>query len=220
MDYITYRTEHYIFHYRPDSPAERDIKLIADCQEECFKRITDTLKIYPSFLFHYWLCDSPEEVGRIYGDNDPCNGFAAEPDRVYAVYNDEIQCIGAHEDAHLVSYLINIPSSCFLREGLAMYFDGSWWGRDNRDWARELYLDKKASSVSAYMQDDFFYSVDCSISYPIAGAFTAYLLETYGLKRYLTFYSYQDDDWEVHYRDIFGLSLAEIEEAFLQSLMA
>ncbi len=101
-----------------------------------------------------------------------------------------------------------------------MYFDGHWWGRDNRDWAREFYQDGKASSVSAYMEDDFFYSIDCSISYPIAGAFTAYLLATYGLKQYLAFYSYQGDDWEAYFRDSFGVTLSEIEEAFLQSLIA
>ena len=38
------KTEHYIFHYKVDSLAERELEEIISLQESCFKEITDTLK--------------------------------------------------------------------------------------------------------------------------------------------------------------------------------
>ena len=126
-----FESDHYIFHYGEETKAERDIQSIADCQENCFRFICDVLGITPEFRIEYYLCDSAEEVGR----NDPCNAFASPPDTVYAVYNEHIQCIGFHEDSHLISYIINRPDCPAVREGLAMYFDRKWWGIQNMDWA-------------------------------------------------------------------------------------
>ena len=104
-----YESEHYIFNYGEDTKAERDIAEIAAYQEACFHYICSFLGVKPDFKIEYFLCDSPEEVGRIYGDNDPCNGFAAPPDKIYAVYNEQVQCIGFHEDAHIISFLVKRP---------------------------------------------------------------------------------------------------------------
>jgi len=40
----TYISEHYIFHFRPDSLAEKDIFLIAKIQEQSFQKICRTLR--------------------------------------------------------------------------------------------------------------------------------------------------------------------------------
>ena len=129
-----YETRHYIFNYNKNSKAGKDVIAIAKYQESCLKYICSVLRIYPDFKIEYYLCDTPEEVGHIYGDDEPCNGFTDLPNKIYAVYNDEVQCIGFHEDAHVISYLINRPNSCAIREGLAMYFDRKWWGIQNLDW--------------------------------------------------------------------------------------
>ena len=110
-----FETEHYIFNYGENSCAEKDIEKIADMQEKCLECICNTLKTTPSFKIRYYLCDSPEEVGRAYGDNETCNGFADIPDKIYAVYNENVKCIGFHEDAHVVSYTINRPNSPAIR---------------------------------------------------------------------------------------------------------
>ena len=81
-----FETEHYIFHYGAGTAAERDIEKIAALQEGCFSHICAVLGLTPDFRIEYFLCDSPEEVGRICGDDEPCNGFADLPNRIYAVY--------------------------------------------------------------------------------------------------------------------------------------
>lgn len=211
-----FESEHYIFSYNHDSKAEDDIKEIAACQEACFQYICSVLKVKPEFKIEYILCDTPEEVGRIYGDDEPCNGFAAPPNTVYAVYNSGIQCIGFHEDAHLISYTVNRPDCPAIREGLAMYFDRKWLGIQNMDWVsyfikKDLYL-----PVDALLDKATFFDADCSITYPIMGAFTDYLISTYGIETYMAFYSRQN--MALAMEEVFHKTPAEINRDFVAYL--
>ena len=183
-----YESEHYIFHFNEHSPAERDLLRIVQEQETCFEYICHVLRVKPDFKLHYYLCNTPEEVGHIYGDDDPCNGFAAPPDKIYAVYNDEIKCIGFHEDAHLISYIINRPDSPAIREGLAMYFDRKWWGIHNQEWTAFFLKTDRFQPVHKLLDREYFFSFDCSTTYPIMGAFTEWLISTFGIEKYLAFY--------------------------------
>ena len=187
-----FESEHYIFNYSAGSKADREIKEIAAYQEHCFQYICSVLGITPEFKIEYYLCDTPEEVGRVYGDDDPCNGFAALPDRIYAVYNDQVQCIGFHEDAHIISYILNRPDPPAIREGLAMYFDRKWWGIQNLDWTGHYLKTGRYVPVDKMLDREFFFEYDCTITYPIMGAFTDWLIFTFGLDRYLKMYKQQD----------------------------
>lgn len=182
---IQFESEHYIFHYGANTKAARDIVKIAACQESCFQYICSVLDVTPAFKIEYYLCDSPEEVGRIYGDNDPCNGFAAPPNKIYAVYNEQVQCIGFHEDAHVISYLINRPDCPAIREGLTMYFDRKWWGIHNMDWTGYYLRSGKYLPVDKLLDKECFFGYDCAVTYPIVGAFTDWLISRWGMERYL-----------------------------------
>lgn len=187
-----YETRHYIFNYNKNSKAGKDVIAIAKYQESCLKYICSVLRIYPDFKIEYYLCNTPEEVGHVYGDDEPCNGFTDLPNKIYAVYNDEVQCIGFHEDAHVISYLINRPNSCAIREGLAMYFDRKWWGIQNLDWTGYFIKTNRFIQINQLLNDDIFFNHDCSITYPIMGAFTDWLISTYGIEKYLEFYKQED----------------------------
>lgn len=187
-----FESEHYIFHYSADTRAEQDIVKIASYQESCFQYICSVLGVIPAFKIEYYLCDSPEEVGRIYGDNDPCNGFAAPPNKIYAVYNEQVKCVGFHEDAHIISFTINRPACPAITEGLAMYFDRKWWGIQNLDWTGHYLKTDRYISVEKMLNREGFFSEDCSITYPIMGAFTDWLIATYGIERYMQMYKQQN----------------------------
>lgn len=207
-----FESEHYLFCYDADSPAERDIAAIAAYQESCFRHICSVLKVEPDFKLRYVLCRTPEQVGHIYGDDDPCNGFAAPPDTVYAVYNDTVQCIGFHEDAHLLSYLINRPGCPVIREGLAMYFDRKWWGISNWDWTGYYLKTGRYLPVDRMLEREVFCSEDCSVTYPIVGAFTEYLISSYGMERYLQFY--KQADTAAAMAEVFGKTPGELNREF------
>lgn len=206
-------TAHYIFHYNENSKAEHEIKEIAACQEACYEHICDVLKVVPPFKLEYYLCDSAEEVGRfcgeLCGDYEPCNGFADAPNKIYAVYNEEVQCVGYHEDAHLISYVLNRPESVAIREGLAMYFDQTWWGIENSKWVNDFLKTGQYISVVSLLDDEIFYSKDCAITYPIMGAFTEWFIENYGIEKYLQFYKCDEVKYEM---------IEELEKTFINDI--
>lgn len=207
-----YETEHYRFHYGGGTKAEEDIRSIAAGQEECFRYVCKVLKTVPAFKIQYYLCDSAAEVGRIYGDNEPCNGFAVMPDTIYAVYNEQVQCIGFHEDAHLISYTLNWPDCPAVKEGLAMYFDRKWWGISNLEWAG-YYLKKNGTlPVAAWLNKAVFFEEDCSLTYPVMGAFTEYLVTTYGLDAYLRLY--RQKNMGSGMKTVYGKTPEQLQEEF------
>ena len=146
-------TEHYVFHFRSGSCAAREIEQIAAEQERCFRTIEETLRIPFTHQIQYFFADSPEENGRILEElfcmYAPGNGFAVGPNNVFAVCNDQIKCIGAHEDTHLISYAFCDPACEFLSEGLAMLMDGQWWGEPNAEWVKRFLQDGRYCSVLA-----------------------------------------------------------------------
>lgn len=181
---------HYRFHFRPGSAAARDIGQIIATQEECFTRITAELQVAPDFPLHYILLDSADEVGALYEQATgtsigPLNGCAHLPDTVTAVYNDDVQCIGMHEDTHLISRLVGDPWQGFVIEGLAMYMDETWWGEPNEKWVQQYLAQGSYVPLARLMPNSSFYDVPCEISYPIAGAFTRYLADTLTMPVYL-----------------------------------
>jgi hypothetical protein len=188
----SYKTEHYIFHYSADTKAEQDIEKISAHQETCFRYICSILGVTPSFKIEYYLCNSPEELGHLCGFNDSCNAFAAPPNKIYAVYNEQMECVGFHEDTHIISLVINYPSCIAIAEGLAVYFDRKWWGIQNMDWTGYYLKTDRYIDIDKMLNQERFYSEDCRITYPIMGAFTDWLISTYGIERYTQVYKQQN----------------------------
>ncbi len=211
-------SEHYVFNYESDSKAEQDISQIINCQEACFAHICHVLGVSLPFKIQYFLCNTREEVGRFY-DGEPCNGLAVLPDKVYAVYNDEIQCIGFHEDAHIISETL-IDDACdtsycpAIHEGLAMCFDRKWWSIHNSDWAGYFIRTGQYIPISKLLDPDYFFEVDCAVSYPIMGAFTEWLMARDGAERYISYFTKGGS--RAAMEEVYGKTPDEMDEAFQQ----
>lgn len=215
----TYHSKHYIFNYKTGSLAEKDIQKISAEQEKCFTKICDALNVNYEDIITYYLLDSPIEVGILYGGSEPINGFAVwGENKIYAVYNDEIKCIGCHEDAHLISFLINNPTSEFVVEGLAMYFDESWWGISNDVWASYYKEKETIPSIKDMLDNNIFAKLDCAITYPLAGAFTKYLITTYGMDKYIAFYKTNSDMYQDACIKIYNCQFEDLEHNFWQKI--
>ena len=156
-------------------------------------------------------------VGQAYGDNEPCNGFAALPDRIYAVYNEGVQCVGMHEDAHVVSYRINRPNSAAIREGLAMFFDRMWWGISNMEWAAMYLKNGRIPPLRVLLDDECFFDMSDTLTYPIMGAFTEYLILTYGIDQYLALYACKGGI-TLAFAEKYGCSVEKLDEDFRKYL--
>lgn len=211
----TYITKHYIFNYEVSSLAEKDIERIAKEQERCFEKICETLKVNYQDKIQYYFLATPEEVGKLYGIDEPINGFAAcGENKIYAVYNENIKCIGPHEDTHIISFIINMPKSSFIVEGLAMYFDEKWWGIDNEIWSAYYKEENTELSIEKLFDNDHFESLNCEITYPLAGAFTKYLIDKFGITKYIDLYKVKDDIKNNDFKRIFNYEIYELETMF------
>ncbi len=214
-----FKTEHYIFFFNEGSLAEKDIIQIAEVQEKAYDQITKTLNVQFPMKINYYLCQSPEEVGKIYGDNEPCNGFASYPDKVFAVYNEEIKCIGPHEDMHLISNQINRPKCAFLREGLAMQADGVWWGISNMLWCKYFIENHQYLSVAKLFEDDCFYAHGDEITYPIAGAFVEWFIQTFSQEAFVQLYK-EKKDYVSCLEAFIGESMDMVEKRFVRYIQS
>lgn len=216
----TYVTEHYVFHYQAGTLAEKEIKTIAKHQEQAFLKICSGLEIQFPALIHYYFSESPSEIGSIFwGEGASCNGCAiCEDNKIYAVYSEDIKCIGEHEDTHLISYFVGEPESYFLSEGLAMHFHGHWWGEPNEKWAAYFKATNPQISVEDMLDNAYFSEYGEEITYPLAGAFTKFLIETYGLNRYKELYRYDGVEYGERIKAIYHASLPDIEQSFWASM--
>ena len=209
-------TEHYIFHYHKNSFAEKNIDEIVSFQERCYSYICKVLKVKMDRKIQYFLCESPEEVGKMYGDNEPANGATKMPDKIYAVYNEKLKIVGTHEDAHIISYnTLGNPKQALLREGLAMFFDKLWWGIPNEAWVQVFINNGLYVNLSRLADNNEFYRYSDIITYPIAGSFVNYLVSIFDIERFKDFYKTVKDDFDKCFLESFGVSLGHIEKEFL-----
>ena len=219
-----YISEHYIFHFQSGSLAEKEIKTISQEQELCFAKICTVLQTEYSEKIHYYFTSSPLEIGRVFWDEGtPCNGVALcgrEQAKIYAVYNESVKCVGSHEDTHLISFQINYPESDFIVEGLAMFMDGLWWGVPNEVWSSYYKYKYPELAIIDLFENNAFAERGCEVTYPVAGAFTKYLIDTFGKEKYFELYRYTDDNYEEIFASIFKRSIEETEEAFWRKMCA
>lgn len=216
-------TEHYVFHYKAGSLAEKEIQEVIDLQESCFKEITQRLDFMPERKIVYWLCDTRKELMQMSGYEYETNGVTYEEwdnPTIYAVYNEDVRNVGFHEDVHAIIYEYACPNSIAIVEGLAMYFDEEWWGIPNELCTR-VYLEDKLYQRLRYMirDDGVFYQADDRIGYPIMGAFTAFLINEYGMEKYKNVYQ-ECDEWGRAFEHIYGKSLHDLEIEFRDMIWA
>lgn len=205
-------TPHYRLFYHPGSYAGVHIREIAEWQENCYARISGELGVEMDRKLRMYMCDSREEVAEETGC-PPANGMTLDYDLVYAVVNEEIRCLGPHEDAHLLSFRIAVPESVFLREGIAMYFDGAYNGKENTRAAKEFALENPRYDIFRLMDNDCFYNLPEEISYPLSGAFTGWIIRKFGMERWKEFFRSGGDTSVLS-----GQSAEEMGIAFWQDL--
>ena len=196
----SFNSEHYIFSFPKGSLAENDIQLIVEVQEKCRNTFLAVFNVESKLTIQYYLFTTALDCGKQYRllhredylDNDPdeeVNGYTSYPDKIFATYNDTIQCIGYHEDVHLLmAEQYGNLKSCFVKEGIATFFDRVWWGIDNRYWAKVIIDKGIIKDIESLYDNDEFFKYTCMYTYPIAGAFTEWLIGKIGIDEYKKYY--------------------------------
>ena len=93
-----------------------------------------------------------------------------------------------------------------------MYFDRKWWGIQNMDWTGYYIKTGRYVPVDLLLDKETFYSKNDTVTYPIMGAFTEWLITVYGIERFLEMYRKQD--METAMNEVYHKSLEELNRNF------
>lgn len=96
-----------------------------------------------------------------------------------------------------------------------MFFDRYWWGIDNYSWTRWVVEQKKIPTVTALLENSIFCEYSDVLTYPIAGAFTGYLIERFGTEKYVEFYRCSVEKGTQAFERILGAPVSLLEKDFI-----
>ena len=186
MKWKLYRSKHYIFHYFENSLAEKEIESIAKNQETCYKQIADFLDIRSDITITYYFYPDRKIKDDLTG-NDGNGHTVWKKHQIHALYNNNVKCIGSHEDTHILSLPYGRSVKLF-REGMAEYLSKKWHGKLHDYWVKTFYQKKNLPVLEKIVDDRLWDEIDDMITYPIAGSFTKYLINKIGKEKYLKLY--------------------------------
>ena len=84
------------------------------------------------------------------------------------------------------------------------------------DWAGYYLKTDRFIPVDRLLDKEYFFSQECSVTYPIMGAFTDWLIALYGIRRFLEVY--RDQDIEAAMTRVYGRSPEELNRDFTSFL--
>jgi len=212
----TFKTDHFLFRFS-DKLTDLDRAAYARRHEEAYAKI------------RAWFGGAPEQPIRfvVWADQDeataagmPPLGFARPRlDLVHCLVN---QTVG-HEMAHVIGYAAIHPvkTTGLINEGTAVYLDQT--GRDRLAVARDALAAARADTSAVLppvslraLWDDWSLAPD-SVTYPLAGAWIARLVEKGGKEKFLRFFADQSRD---HAREVYGEDLEGWIDEFEKDLGA
>jgi hypothetical protein len=214
--WVTTTTDCCIIHYLTCTRAERDLSVLTDvtnravalAQDRLGTRLASPLQVY--FI--------PRVLGH--------GGYAQEgivlsyPDRPYAGLDLEI--VLRHEAVHVLdASLVGSATPALLREGLAVWIAGGHYFPESIPTQAGALVRLNRYIPLAQLAEDF-YRHQHETGYLEAAALVAYLVETYGWDKFLTFYRQSGeptdtpppDALDSALRQSFGVGLEETESAF------
>ncbi|MEK7452734.1 MAG: hypothetical protein AAB614_00700 [Patescibacteria group bacterium] len=222
-----FETKHYVFHYPKDSIAEREIVHISITQEQAYTHIMSILKIKENPLkIQYYIYSSEKDKDVLMGDD----GFAQalwDDYSIHIIYTEDIKPIGAHEDTHLLTLPWGVAIG-FFQEGLAEYMRGCTWGKDKKSgeyFVQEGMAKNVIPSLESFLSHIFWTENSgekAEYYYPLAGVFTRFLIEKFGLDKYRDFYQkiHRDNSLEENKKIFEGIigDFNEVKKGCLQTI--
>ncbi len=212
-----FQTEHFIFHVCAESLAEKEIQSIIAIQEESYQKVETFLGFKNTKKIEYFFYSTPEEKKRLMGDEYYGQAIYNEF-RIHVLYNEIDRVIGPHEITHLLSLPWGL-SIGFFQEGLAEYLTGhDWYKRSHKDMVR-AYGIEKLHSLSFFMNHYAWIDIPdeaMSVAYSHAGAYAAFLIETFSKTQYESVYRalHRENSVEENIKiceNVFKTSLEEID---------
>ena len=206
---------HHVFHYPPSSRAAQDIGSLTGWIEQEYGDILRLLEVAALDLpIQTYLYPDNATKGQVTGSDGNAHANTLNFE-AHSVYSASINALGAHEDAHLVSYhRIGDTSFALMGEGLAVWVDGEWWGESLQHWASQHKASGAIPALSELIDD--FWSYDSGMTYPLAGHFFGFLVARHGVDAVKRLYV--AENLRAGFTAALGQSASELESAWLASI--
>ena len=223
--WLTKVSEHYVFHYFPNSEAENDIDMIVRVQEKAYSKIISFLEVEPpKKKIRYYFYPNEAIKTSLVGDDWYAQSIRDEF-TVHALYTKEIKPLGEHEDTHLLSLPWGI-SIGFFQEGLAEFLVGhAWDGKSHISYVKEGYKQNLYPPLTDFFEHEAWLRTDDSkplYFYSLVGAFTTFLVNKFGKDKFKELYTKTRRDIDKSenqaiFETIYG-PITEIQKEFKKSL--
>jgi hypothetical protein len=216
----TQTSAHYIYHYTPGDSVNPAF------QEAFYGWDSAQLSVSLGQKIQYYKFTDANQKQQLTGmagngDSD------TSTDSIYIIWPDD-----NHETTHLLTATIGIPTP-FVNEGMAVanqtdpldkIYSPNWNGDSPHYWAKEYLQSGQLPALSSLLDQNTFEAFDPNMSYPIAGSFVRYLIDTYGITAVLKLFpgaSHSDSPATTmsRFQDVFGKSFTDAEQdwhAFLK----
>lgn len=202
-----YRTTHFVLYYSPSSFTDEQIRRVGAEHEFRLHQILIAFALPEHGFFESFIYPSSDAKRRFTG---AANTDIAKP------WSGEIHISKQSLDGSLKHELVHVAAAPFglplihaslstgLVEGLAMALDPEWGNRSLHEYAAALRNAGAAPDIRGIMSIWGFASHTSSVSYVLAGSFCRYLIERYGIRRFMQLYRSLD------FHTIYGRSLQQL----------
>jgi hypothetical protein len=166
-DWLTYKSEHFVFHYAPNDPRSQEIAAFAGIRDKAFAQNCAYLKVSLEGKTDFYVYEKLDE------------GFAVPDWNV--IHADDDQSIG-HEMTHIIAYHIagHRQKIKLLDEGIATWLNHSTVVKDHHRVAWEYIQTNGLPPLNELAHTRAFRRHRPPPYYP-AASFVGYLVDNYGL---------------------------------------
>lgn len=210
IPWIERQTKHINFYYLDENPmSDEEIKKECDYVENVLK----TIKYKPKEKVSYYFYPSEEKFKEITGLKKVHERARWKSRELHTP-----KPFDDHEIIHLLLYDLGFPPFG-LAEGIVFYFKGDWEGRDIHMVAKDYLFQRKIPALYKTIDLDRFRSVGTSITVPAWSSFCKYLIDHYGMKKFMQLYRETNEVTEAgpfnaHFKSIYGKNFDVVDRAW------
>ncbi|MFC1704675.1 hypothetical protein ACFL1E_07875 [Candidatus Omnitrophota bacterium] len=195
-------TEHFSIFYEAASPAERDLKMLAQLLEKYYAEASEMFDVEIPKKIQYYFHSRP-----LYSGTTPVWGYAT-PESIHAAYSSSQKDSSPHELYHFIHNYANANAPYFFNEG-ACGFGIQIGGEDFHEKTRKRCKELPSYSLDMLVKDFKRYGRFGDF---MAYSFNAYLIETFGKDKYGQFYKkVTQQNWQDVLREVYELDHAALE---------
>jgi hypothetical protein len=172
-------TEHFVFHQQPH--AKLSAKERAK-NESIYRQMSKKLGADLDTKVQYFRYASNAQKGDLTGDAG--NAHVEWPSTVHTLWP-----VDDHEIVHLLTAQWGETDSALLGEGVAVAMGGTWHGLAVHDWVAENHPERPVPDLGSIVRTADFRRADDAVTYPVAGSFVKWLIDTHGMAKFRSAYA-------------------------------